>query len=83
MITIHLKIYCREIVKGLRDGDYELPDGATVNDALAEAQRKSGVTLSDGAMNSVVFLLDGRAAGPDAPLIDGGKLRILQKILGG
>ena len=83
MITIHIKIYCREIVKGLEDGDYELPDGATVNDALIEAQRKAGARLSDGAKNSIVFLLDGRPAELGTPLSDGGKLRILQKVLGG
>ena len=83
MINISLKINCKELVKGLLEGEYELPDGATVGDAWQTAQRESGVALPDSVKNSVAFLLNSRSADFDSHLGDGDKIRILQKIMGG
>ena len=83
MMTIQAKFISSELVGKLRDGAYELPDGATVSALMEEAQLEANHTLTDQQKNSCVFVFDNSPASYDTKLRDGGKLRVMFKILGG
>lgn len=67
----------------LRDGAYELPDGATVASLMEQAQGEAGYILSEEQKDSCVFVFNNSPAFYETGLSDGGKLRVMFKILGG
>jgi hypothetical protein len=82
-MKIDARVTCKDIVGPLREGDYELPEGATAEDALkaffAEAKREMNPDLP----NQIVFLINYKRAQPGQVMHDGDKLRLLYKIMGG
>ena len=82
-MTIFVRFTNGEICDRLRGGVYELPDGATVATLMAAAQSEAGLELSDRQTDSLVFVFDNSPATGDTALRDGGKLRVMNKILGG
>ena len=67
----------------LRDGAYELPEGATVAMLIESAQRESGGEYSKEWLDDVKFLVDNRPAVIGTVLADGSVLRVIYTILGG
>ena len=82
-MTVTVKFSVRDLVGNMRDGDYVLPEGTTV-DGLIEASRKEvGMTLGENIKKSFIFLVSGKPADWETVLKDGDKVRVLYKILGG
>lgn len=73
----------RDLVGGLRDGLYDLLEGASVAALLAAAEREAGQSLSEDVRDCLLFLVGSRLAAWDTVLHDGDKVRVLFKILGG
>lgn len=82
-MTVTVKYSVRDLVGSMRDGAYDIPDGATIEELIVLSQKEAGETLSDDVKNSFIFLLNSRTAAWDTLLSDGDKLRVLYKILGG
>jgi cytochrome c-type biogenesis protein CcmH/NrfF len=72
-----------ELAGDMRDGFYEVPEGATVTTLMDAAQREAGRTLSEEIKKSFVFLANSKPAQWETVLKDGDKVRVLYKILGG
>ena len=82
-MTIQAKFSSSELAGKLRDGAYDMPDGASVKMLMDEAQRETGFILTADQVESCVYVFDNSPATKETPLYDGGKLRVLFKILGG
>lgn len=83
MIKIDVVFNNSELAGKLRRGVYELPEGSTVAALMAEAQNEAAYVISQELTDNIVFLFDNRHAAFDTELKDGGKLRVLHKVLGG
>ena len=82
-MTIQARFDSNDVRGKLRDGAYELPDGATVATLMEEAQREAGFEIAEQQKNSFVFVFNNSPAQYETKLIDGGKLRVMYKLLGG
>ena len=82
-MTIEARFKSNDLAGVLRDGAYELPEGATVATLMEAAQREAGVKLTEQQNDSYVFVFDNCPASYETRLHDGGKLRVMFKILGG
>lgn len=82
-MKVEIKFSVRDLVGDMRDGYYEVPEGASVETLMEEAQKESGRELGPGVINSFVFLVNSRPASWETILQDGDQVRVLYKILGG
>ena len=82
-MTIEARFLSNDIAGKLRDGQYELPDDATVGTLMETAVNEANLDLTEDQKNSYVFVLDNSPAFYQTKLNDGGKLRVMFKILGG
>ena len=82
-MNIEVRFNSSSIAGKLRDGAYEAPEGATVASLLEQAQSEAGYTLTEEQKESCVFVFNNSPAFYDTELSDGGKLRVMFKILGG
>jgi len=82
-MTIQAKFDSNDIRGKLRDGAYELPDGATVATLMETAQREAGLELTEQQKSDFVYIFDNSPATHGTKLFDGGKLRVMYKLLGG
>lgn len=82
-MKIEIKFSVRDLVGKMRDGDYELPEGTSVEGLIEASQREVDQILNEGVKNSFIFLVNSRPASWDTILKDGDKVRVLYKILGG
>ena len=82
-MTIEVKFNSNELAENLRSGPYDLQEGATVAALLEIAQSEAGFVIPRELAENLVFLYDNRHAIPETALSDGGKLRVLHKVVGG
>ncbi len=82
-MNITVKYGVSELIRGLRDGDCELPDGSTVGELIEKSASDSGTELSESVKNSIVFLVNGKPAKWETVLSEGDSVRVLYKIIGG
>ena len=82
-MTVQVKFKNNELIGKLRDGEYELPDGSTVASLMEEASREAGYILTQEQKDNCIFLFDNSAASYETQLRNGGKLRVMFKLLGG
>ena len=82
-MVIEARINSSSIAGKLRDGAYELPENSTVADFLETAQREAGYELTEEQKTSCVYVFNNSPATSATKLQNGGKLRIMFKILGG
>ena len=82
-MTVQARFISGDLGGRLRDGAYELPDGATVKSLIEAARAEAGIDLTEQQMDNFVLVYDNSPAGFDTILSDGGKLRVMFKILGG
>ena len=82
-MTIEARFNSHDLIGKLRDGAYELPDGATVATLMDIAQREANVELTEQQKKNFVFVFDNSPALYDTELREGGKLRVMFKLLGG
>ena len=64
-------------------GEIELPDGATVADALAAYARQHELGIPIGRLTKSIFLVDSTPARLDRVLCDGEKLTVIRTLAGG
>ena len=82
-MTVHVKFSSADIAGKLRDGEYELPDGATVATLIDAALLESGYELPENKRSNFVFVFNNSPAQYETELCDEGKLRVLYRITGG
>ena len=82
-MNIVAKFNCKDLVGDIRDGDYLVPEGSTVEDAINLIYTEADKELTEGVRNSFVFLVGGVSAKWETELKDGDKLRVLYRLLGG
>ena len=82
-MIIEAKFISSDIAGKLRDGAYELIDGATVASLMDAALLEAGLELTEQQRSNFVFVFDNAPAFYDTKLYDGGTLRVLFKIMGG
>lgn len=82
-MTVEVRFNGSLLAGRMRDGEYGLPEGATVAELMEAAQTEAGHELSQEERKSCVFILDNSPASYSSALRDGGKLRVMYRILGG
>ncbi len=82
-MNVTVKYSVRDLVGDMRDGEYTLPEGTTVDGLIRASQAEVGKVLSADITNSFIFLVNSKPATWATELKDGDKLRVLYKILGG
>ena len=82
-MIIQAKFSCKDLVGDIREGEYTVPEGATIEDAINVIYGEAGQNMTEGVRNSFVFLVGGLSAQWETVLKDGDKLRVLYRLLGG
>ena len=82
-MTVEARFNIDNIAGRLRDGAYELPEGATVADLIEAARHESGCDILTDQESNLMLLLDSKPAAYSTKLHDGGKLHVMLKIMGG
>ena len=82
-MNVTLKFRTGEVLKGIRDGQYCVPDGCTAGEALDTAISENNMDLADHDREYLFVLVNNRLGEWKTTLKDGDSLWILFKILGG
>ena len=82
-MQVEAKFICAEIVGPLRDGAYEIPEGATVSDLLECCRAECPNSHPISWASQLMFLKNGMQAQMDTQLSPGDKVHFLRKIFGG
>ena len=82
-MNVSIKFRTGEVLRGIRSGQYEIPEGSTIDEALDTAVSENGMTLADHDREYLFALLNNRQVQMDSILKDGDSVWILFKILGG
>ena len=83
-MTIRLKTVCPEQIGPLPDGEYEVPDGCTAEQALLACLETCGLPPpSQEQISHLLFLQNHRHVRPEDPLSAGDRLMVLRPLTGG
>ena len=82
-MRIEARFVCSEIIGPLRNGDYELPEGAAISDLINLSRSECAEQVPDNRLDYLIFMLNGKPAKLDTCLADGDKVLVLRKIVGG
>jgi sulfur carrier protein ThiS len=82
-MTVELKLNVRSFVGDMRDGAYEVPEGATAANLLSAAERENGITLSDEVKDNFSYIVNRKPARAETVLRAGDVVRVLYKVFGG
>jgi len=82
-LQVEAKFICPEIVGPLRDGAYEIPEGATVSDLLECCRGECPDRPAKSGADQLMFLKNGMQAQLNTQLSPGDKVHFLRKIFGG
>ena len=82
-MKINVKFNSSELAEKLRSGIYDISEKSTIAELIESARLEAEIEISNELKESLVFLYENRHASWDTPLSDGGKLRVLHKVLGG
>ena len=82
-MNVTLKFRSGDILRGIRAGEYSVPDGCTAGEALDAAIAENNMVLADHDREFLFVLVNNRQAKWDKTLAEGDNLWILFKILGG
>lgn len=82
-MNVSLKFRTGDVLRGIRSGQYEIPEGSSIGEALDTAVSENGMTLADHDREYLFALLNNRQAEWKSTLNDGDNVWILFKILGG
>ena len=82
-MNVQVKFNSADLIGKLRDGAYELPDDATVRTLMEAALSEVSFELTEQQKNNFVFVFNNSPATYETKLVDGGKLSVMTKILGG
>ena len=82
-MNVSIKFRTGEVLRGIRSGQYEIPEGSTIDEALDTAVSENGMVLADYDREYLFALLNNRQVQMDSVLKDGDSVWILFKILVG
>ena len=82
-MNVSLKFRTGEVLRGIRSGQYDIPEGSSIGEALDTAVSENGMVLADHDREYLFALLNNRQAEWESSLKEGDNLWILFKILGG
>lgn len=82
-MNVIIKFRSGDILRGIRAGEYSVPDGCSVREALDSAISENNMTLADHDREFLFALVNNRQAKWETALKDGDSIWILFKILGG
>ena len=82
-MNVSIKFRTGEVLRGIRSGQYEIPEDSTIDEALDTAVSENGMTLADHDREYLFAVLNNRQVQMDSVLKDGDSVWILFKILGG
>ena len=82
-MNVSIKFRTGEVLRGIRSGQYEIPEGSTIDEALDTAVSENGMVLADHDREYLFALLNNRQVQMDSVRKDGDSVWILFKILGG
>lgn len=82
-MNVNLRFRTGDILRGIRAGQYSVPEGCTVREALDTAIAENEMVLEDHNREYLFALLNNRQAKWENTLKDGDNIWILFKILGG
>ena len=85
-MKISVKFHVFDLPPGFKDAEFELPDGATVNDVLDAclvlfAQR--GVTMVESELRTATIIINGKWSNPGDPASEGDVVTIIRPMDGG
>jgi len=82
-MKVTLKFRSGDILRGIRAGEYSVPDGCTVREALDCAIAENQMNLADHDRELLFPLVNNRLSQWENSLQDGDSVWVLFKILGG
>ncbi len=83
-MKIRLKTVCPEQLGRLPDGEYEVADGSTAQQALCACMEAAGLRpASAETLSQLVWLRNSSPTRPGAPLSEGDRLIVLRPLTGG
>ena len=82
-MKLDVKFNSSELAEKLKSGIYDIPENSTIAEFIDTVKLEAELEISNELKESLVFLYDNRHASWDTQLSDGGKLRVLHKVLGG
>lgn len=82
-MKVKANFYCPDIIGELRSGDYEIPEGSTVQQLFNAAEAEAGVSYGEDVTGCLNLLLNNCQAQWDTVVTDGSTLRVLFKFYGG
>ena len=82
-MLIKFRFMCVDIPAGKGNGEMEIPDGATVSEALTAYARQNDVGMPVGKLLKSMFLVGSAPAQPGRVLNDGERLTVVRTMEGG
>jgi molybdopterin converting factor small subunit len=82
-MKIEVRFKCPEILDSLKNGDYEVPAGATVAELFRVCQEKNNTRVEEEHKKWLLILVNGKQAEWDTVLNSGGKVFFLRGVMGG
>jgi hypothetical protein len=82
-VKISVKFSCPEVLGGLKSGVYDVAEGSSVRELLAACEKECDFQVNDKHLKWLLVVADGRQAGWNAILSDGGNVSFLRGALGG
>ena len=83
MPTIRVKFVAGELTPGLENGEYLIPGGATVREALAVCEEICGAPIPDENLTLIYPLFNGKPVQMNDTINADGKLYICRIAMGG
>ena len=82
-IQISVRFSCPEVLRGLKSGVYDVVEGTSVRELLAICERECDFQVNEKHLKWLLVIADGRQAGWNTILSEGGKVSFLRGALGG
>ena len=82
-MRVDIKIVCSEYTGGFGGGAVEVPDGATLRQAVEACLEEAGAEPVEDLFAYTIYLRNAKPAQLDDALGDGDKVHVLRKVMGG
>ncbi len=83
-MKIQLKLVCPEIFGAMPNGQYEVPENCTAQEALeCCAAQYDGDDIMRESIHRVVYMLNGKHISPDRTVSESDMLMVLRPVSGG
>ena len=82
-MRVTVKFICKHLTSGLINGEYDVPENATIRIIIEECEKQCNVVLPENNLQYLQFMLNGKSAQWESSVKDGDELYVLQLIVGG